>query len=117
MTPNDFRKLALELPGAVESSHMGHPDFRVGGKIFATLGYPDATRGMVRLTPDEQELFLKVDPRGFVAVPGGWGQSGATHVLLPSAKEGAVREALQVAWRLRAAVAGKKRRAKKKRTG
>jgi hypothetical protein len=115
MTPNDFRKLALDLPGAIESSHMGHPDFRVGGKIFATLGYPDTTRGMVKLTPDEQELFLKIDPRGFAAVPGGWGRSGATHVLLPSAKEGAVREALQVAWRLRAAVHGKKPRAKKRR--
>ena len=116
MTPNDFRKLALELPGAVESSHMGHPDFRVGGPIIATLGYPEATRGMVKLTPDEQELFLKIDPGGFVAVPGGWGRAGATHVLLPSAKEGAVREALQVAWRLRASVHGKKPRAKRRRT-
>jgi hypothetical protein len=102
MTPKEFRKLALGLPEAVESSHMRHPDFRVGGKIFATLGYPNPEFAMVKLTPDEQELFVQLDPKGFEPVPGGWGRQGATRVLLKSAKNAVVRDALQAAWRIRA---------------
>jgi hypothetical protein len=102
MTPEDFRRMALKLPEATESSHMGHPDFRVGGKIFATLGHPDASWAMVKLTPDEQELFVQIDPGAFRPVPGGWGRQGATQVRLPSAQKGGVREALLVAWRHRA---------------
>lgn len=94
--------MALALAGAMESSHMQHPDFRVGGKIFATLGYPNAEVAMVKLTPDEQELFVQLDPKGFEPVPGGWGRQGATRVLLKTAKKGVVRDALQAAWRLRA---------------
>ena len=102
MTSNEFRKMALDLPEVVESSHMNHPDFRVGGKIFATLGYPDSGVGMVKVTPDEQELFVQIEPEGFQPVKGGWGRQGATHVRLRSAKKSTVREALLAAWRLRA---------------
>ncbi|HEX7253065.1 MAG TPA: MmcQ/YjbR family DNA-binding protein [Thermoanaerobaculia bacterium] len=94
--------MALEFAGAMESSHMQHPDFRVGGKIFATLGYPNAEWAMLKLTPDEQELFVQLDPKSFEPVPGGWGQKGATRISLPSAKKSVVRDALQAAWRLRA---------------
>jgi YjbR len=86
----------------MESSHMQHPDFRVGGRIFATLGHPDGQWAMVKLSPDEQELFMRIDPKGFEPVPGGWGRQGATRVLLKSAKKRAVRDALHTAWRLRA---------------
>lgn len=102
MTSNEFRNMALELPEVVESSHMGHPDFRVGGKIFATLGYPDSGVGMVKLTPDEQELFVQIEPETFRPVQGGWGRQGATNVRLRLAKKRTVREALLTAWRNRA---------------
>ena len=101
MTATDFRRLALRLPGAIEAAHMGHPDFRVGGKIFATLGYPKSDFAMVQLTPEQQELFVKAEPKSFTPVPGGWGRNGSTHVLLKTAKKSAVREALTVAWRNR----------------
>jgi hypothetical protein len=94
--------MALDLPQVVESSHMRHPDFRVGGKIFATLGFPDSGWGMVKLTPDEQELFTKIEPESFQPVKGGWGRGGATSVQLRSAKKSAVRDALLAAWRNRA---------------
>jgi hypothetical protein len=94
--------MALDLPEVVESSHLGHPDFRVGGRIFATLGYPDSDMGMVKLTPDEQELFVQMEPEGFQPVKGGWGRQGATNVRLRSAKKSTVRDALLAAWRLRA---------------
>jgi len=103
MTPAAFRRLALNLPATIESAHMGHPDFRVGGKIFATLGYPNAGFAMVALTPEQQELFVRTEPKTFVPVPGGWGKKGSTHVMLRVAKQAAVREALSVAWRNRAA--------------
>ena len=102
MTSNEFRKMALGLPEVLESSHMGHPDFRVGGKIFSTLGAPDPDWGMVKLTPDEQELFVQIEPEGFQPVKGGWGRQGATNVRLRSAKKSTVREALVAAWRNRA---------------
>jgi hypothetical protein len=102
LTPNEFRKIALALPDVVEATHMNHPDFRVGGKIFATLGYPKSDWAMVKLTPDEQELFVQIEPEGFQPLPGGWGRQGATNVLLKSAKKATVREALLAAWRSRA---------------
>lgn len=102
MTADEFRKIALGLPEVSEGSHMGHPDFRVGAKIFATLGVPDSGWGMVKLTPDEQELFLQIEPGAFQPVPGGWGRQGATNVRLRSAKKRTVREALLTAWRNRA---------------
>jgi hypothetical protein len=102
MTANDFRKLALALPETAESAHMDHPDFRVGGKIFATLGHPAAGWGMVKLTPEQQHYFSKEDPEVFVPVRGAWGRGGATSVLLKKAKKEAIRKALQAAWRNRA---------------
>ena len=98
MTSEDFRRLALNLPEAVESSHMAHPDFRVRGKIFATLGYPDGKWAMVKLPPEQQELFSKNEPAIFVPVKGAWGRQGATSVLLKAAKKTVVRKALLAAW-------------------
>ena len=102
MTANEFRRLALSLPDAIEAAHMGHPDFRVSGRIFATLGYPRAGFGVVMLTPEQQELFVRTEPKTFTPVPGGWGRQGSTRVALRTAKKSAVREALQVAWSNRA---------------
>lgn len=98
MTAQEFRRIALSLDGATAQKHMGHPDFRVGGKIFATLGIPGRGWGMVKLTPDQQELFVRSQPKGFMPVKGAWGRFGATSVALPSARKGAVREALTMAW-------------------
>ena len=99
MTPDAFRALALKIPGAAEAGHMGHPDFRVGGKIFATLGYPDAGWAMVKLTPDQQEAFVSAEPEVFVPVKGAWGRGGATNVRLRPARAKSVRVALSAACR------------------
>jgi YjbR len=94
--------MALSLPSAIEAAHRAHPDFRVGGKIFATLGYPQRGFAMVQLTPEQQELFVRTEPKTFRPVPGGWGKKGSTHVLLRTARNAAVREALSVAYHNRA---------------
>ena len=99
MTANDFRKLALSLPEAEESAHMNHPDFRVDGKVFATLGYPDKSHAMVRLSPEEQHYLSKDYPDAFVPVKGAWGRRGATTVYLKAAKKEIVSKALLAAWR------------------
>jgi hypothetical protein len=99
MTPDGFRRLALALPEAVESAHMGHPDFRVGGKIFATLGYPDGGWGMVKLALDQQELFMRVAPEVFVPAKGAWGRAGCTTVQLKRVAAATLRDAMAVAWR------------------
>ena len=99
MTADGFRRLALGLPEAVEASHMDHPDFRVRGKIFATLGHPADGSAMVKLTPQQQTLFALAHPDVFVPVPGGWGRRGATNVRLRAATTDAVRRALETAWR------------------
>ncbi|MEO6323365.1 MAG: MmcQ/YjbR family DNA-binding protein [Thermoanaerobaculia bacterium] len=101
MTENDFRRLALSLPGASENEHMGHPDFRVGGKIFATL-MPEKGFAMVKLAPDEQEALVEAKPEVFSPVPGGWGRGGATRVHLRAATKATAREGLVTAWRHRA---------------
>ena len=98
MTPNQFRKLALELPDAVEAEHMDHPDFRVGGKIFATIG-PAAEWGMVKLTPEQQKTFVKTEPKSFEPFNGAWGKRGCTKVTFAEADESSVRQALLAAWR------------------
>lgn len=98
MTTDEFRNLALSFPEAVESSHMGHPDFRVGGKIFATIA-PDGDRGMAKLKPDQQEHFLRAEPGVFEPASGAWGTGGATMINLTSANEDSVRSALNAAWR------------------
>jgi hypothetical protein len=102
VTPNQFRRIALSLPEATEGAHMGHADFRVGGKIFATLGHPDASHGMVQLKPDQQALLLETSPDVFRPVPGGWGRQGSTHVRLAAADSVALRNALMLAWTNRA---------------
>jgi len=99
MTAKDFRQMALSLPETEECSHMNHPDFRVAGKIFATLGYPDKTRGMVKLSPEEQHYFSKDDPDVFVPVKGAWGRRGATTVNLKAANNETLRKAIESAWR------------------
>jgi hypothetical protein len=99
MTSEDFRQLVLDLPEATESSHMAHPDFRVRGKVFATLGYPDQNWAMVKLPPEQQNILSKAEPGVFVPVKGSWGRQGATSVLLKAAKKTAVRGALLAAWR------------------
>ena len=99
MTANDFRKMALALPETEERAHMNHPDFRVAGKIFATLGYPDKTRGMVKLSPEEQHYFSKDHPDVFIPVNGVWGRRGATSVHLKAARKDVLAKAIQAAWR------------------
>src|SRR6266481_10118436 len=86
MTANDFRRLALSFPETSEKSHMDHPDFRVAGKLFATLGYPDKDHAMVKLTPLEQEMFVKAQPSVFNPCAGAWGRRGCTNVRLKSAR-------------------------------
>jgi hypothetical protein len=98
MTANDFRKLALGLPEAVEAAHMNHPDFRVGGKIFATLGYPSNAWAMVKLTPLQQTGCIRDAPDVFDPCSGAWGRQGATAVNLRAANRAVVSEALKLAW-------------------
>jgi hypothetical protein len=99
MTSSEFRKLALSFPEAIESVHMRHPDFRVGGKIFATLGYPEEGFAMVKLSADDQKEFVRTSPGVFTPVKGAWGRQGATRVHLPAATIKIVRKALTAAWR------------------
>jgi hypothetical protein len=98
VTANDFRKLALRLSEAAERADMGHPDFRVRDKIFATLG-PDATWGTVKLTPDQQAAFMRADPDVFQPCSGAWGRRGATQFWLAPARAPSVQRALRAAWR------------------
>ena len=97
MTSDEFRTMALEIPTAVEQSHMNHPDFRVTGKIFASLGAPDANWGMVKLTPDQQRAFIEKAPKVFKPCSGAWGRAGATNVYLASAKASLARAAIKAA--------------------
>jgi hypothetical protein len=97
MTADEFRDLALSFPDAYEQGHMGHPDFRVKKKIFATLG-PKEAWGMVKLTPEQQTLFIDKDPKVFEPIGGSWGLKGATKVILENAKEKNVLQALRAAW-------------------
>ena len=101
MTPSDFRRLALSLEGAEEGSHMGAVDFRVGGRIFATLAAVKQGYGNLMLTPDQQAAFVAEAPGVFVPIAGGWGRNGATHVRLAAANEDLLLGALQTAWRVR----------------
>jgi hypothetical protein len=98
MTAEEFRQLALSFPEAEERSHMGHPDFRVGGKIFATIA-PDGERGMVKLNPEQQAVLTRSDPAAFEPASGAWGKSGCTMVVFASADETDARSALAAAWR------------------
>src|SRR4051812_44545991 len=95
---DDFRRIALSFPGAEERAHMGHPDFRVGGKIFATLGSPYADYAMVSLLPEQQELAMEAEPDSFKPAAGAWGRSGSTLVALASVSEEWLERALDWAW-------------------
>jgi len=98
MKAKDFRRIALGMSGAIERAHMGHPDFRANGKIFATL-HADMEFGMVKLTPEEQQTFMQAHPDVFVPESGAWGRSGCTRVRLDSVDEDALGEAMTLAWR------------------
>lgn len=101
-TADDFRRIALAFPGAEEGSHMGHADFRVGGKIFATLGAPDEAWGMAGLMPEQQEDFMTLAPGAFKPAAGAWGRGGSTLVRLDAVTDALLETALAAAWRKRA---------------
>jgi hypothetical protein len=102
MRPDDFRRIALGMKDAIEGAHMGHPDFRVNGRIFATL-HADHKWGMVKLTPGQQQEFVRDYPGVFVPENGAWGLQGSTAVRLDSVDEDALGEAMTLAWRNTAA--------------
>jgi hypothetical protein len=116
MNAADFRQLALSLEGAETGSHMGSPDFRVGGRIFATLAAEKLGFGNVRLTPDEQAAFVAELPQVFVPIAGGPGRSGWTHIVLAAANADVVEGALRAAWKLRIEENERVRRGRAKRT-
>lgn len=97
MTAKDFRRIALGMDGAVEASHMDHPDFRVNGKIFATI-HTDHAQGMVKLTPEQQERVMREHPAMFHPAAGAWGRQGSTMVTFAHATEEMVGEAMTLAW-------------------
>jgi hypothetical protein len=97
MNIDEFRKVALSIPTAVEMSHMNHPDFRIAGKVFASLGAPDESWGMAKLTPGQQRTFIEESPRAFRPCSGAWGQQGYTNIHLASAEKRLVRTALELA--------------------
>jgi hypothetical protein len=101
MDAADFRRIALALPGAEERSHMGSPDFRVGGRIFATLAAEKQGYGNLMLTPEQQAAFVEEAPEIFVPIAGGWGRMGATHIRLSAATEDVLSGALYSAWKVR----------------
>jgi hypothetical protein len=101
MTPSDFRRIALSLPGAEEGSHMGAADFRVAGHIFATLASLSQGYGNLMLTPEHQAAFVAEQPELFLPIAGGWGKNGATHIRLSAANEDVLAGALHTAWKLR----------------
>ncbi len=97
MTSDDFRRIALALGGAIEKAHMSHPDFRANGRIFATLDSGEI-RGMVNLTPEQQQRFMQEHPSVFTPEAGAWGRQGCTRVALEAADEESVGEAMTLAW-------------------
>jgi hypothetical protein len=99
VTAATFRRLALSLPEASEAAHMGHPDFRVRNKIFASLGVPDKDWGTVKLAPEQQEVLLAAEPAAFKAAAGAWGRRGWTQVRLASVDVATLESALAMAWR------------------
>lgn len=112
MTAEDFRRIALSLEGAEEGSHMGSPDFRVGGRIFATLASEAKGYGNLMLTPEQQAAFVGEAPEVFLPVAGGWGRMGATHIRLTAATKDVLTGALRTAWKSRVDknTAGRKKR-------
>ena len=113
MNASDFRRIALSLDGAEEGSHMGAADFRVGGRIFATLAAQKQGYGNLMLTVEQQEEFVRELPEVFLPIPGGWGRMGMTHIRLAQAGEEVLAGALRAAWILRV----EKNKKPKKKTG
>lgn len=109
MTANQFRRIALGMEGALEGAHMGHPDFRAFGRIFATLHQGDRT-GMVALTPEQQAVFVREHPEAFLPESGAWGRAGSTRVVLAAVELETLGEAMTLAWQNAAARAAAKRR-------
>ncbi len=101
MDAADFRRIALSLEGAEEGSHMGAADFRVGGRIFATLASQHQGYGNLMLTPEQQAAFVEESPEVFLPIAGGWGRMGATHIRLAQANKDVLAGALRVAWKIR----------------
>lgn len=119
MTAEDFKQIALSLEGAEEGSHMGAVDFRVGGRIFATLASVMQGYGNLMLTPEQQAAFVAEEPEVFVPIAGGWGRMGCTHLVLAKANEDLMAGALRTAWKLRIdknAKAGRKSSSSKKKS-
>ena len=113
MNVSDFRRIALSMPGTEENSHMGNPDFRVDGRIFATLASAKQGYGNLMLTLEQQTAFVAEMPDVFLPIPGGWGRMGSTHIRLAEASEDVLYGALHTAWKLRVeknAKSGKKKR-------
>jgi len=99
MTPAAFARLALALDGATEGAHGGHPDFRAGGKVFASLGFKGPDSATVKLTPEQQEMLVAAEPGIFSPVSGTWGQRGYTMIHLPAADATTLKSALAMAWK------------------
>jgi hypothetical protein len=113
MTPSAFRRIALSLPDAVEGAHMGHADFRLNGRVFATLGWPDKAWAMVKLPPELQDALVRAAPDAFKPAAGAWGRQGSTLVHLATADEPTLKDAIRSAWQ-RVAAAKPKRALKKR---
>ena len=108
MTADDFRRIALSMEGAAEGSHMGAVDFRVGGRIFATLASVKQGFGNLMLSPEQQAAFCAEEPTMFLPIAGGWGRMGMTHIRLAESNEDVLRGAVLAAWKLRVAKSAKK---------
>jgi hypothetical protein len=107
MTIKDFRRIALSMEGAEESSHMGSPDFRVGGRIFCTLASAKQGYGNLMLKPEQQAMFIEELPEIFIPIAGGWGRMGMTHVILANVSEDVLEGAIRTAYNLRVAANAK----------
>ena len=99
MTPAAFARLALALGGATQGTHGGHPDFRAGGKVFASMGFKGPESATVKLTPEQQEMLVAAEPAIFTPVTGTWGHRGYTMIHLPAADATTMKSALAMAWK------------------
>lgn len=117
MTPADFRRIALSMEGAEEGSHMGAADFRVGGKIFATLASQSQGYGNLMLDLQRQAVFVEELPEVFLPIAGGWGRMGATHIRLANTSEDVLHGALHSAWKLRVEKNAPKKKTRRQKSG
>src|SRR5215470_5664086 len=112
MTTKDFKRIALSMEGAEEGSHMGAPDFRVGGRIFCTLAAAKHGYGNLMLKPEQQTMFVEELPEIFLPIAGGWGRNGATHVVLAKVSEDVLEGSIRTAYKLRVEANAKTRKPK-----